>query len=185
MDDAGPRDVLGYSTPRTLFDRPYRYRSWSQAIGGGVIVFVGCVLLGISQVVEIRGGTEGAAARAIFWSVGALLALALAVVCVQWLRDDVAAARITDEGIHVRRTLYPWGRIGSVYGSRMAGGIVVEFNVRRPSADSFEFITLPKRLMTTPPLSLEEFGALMDLLDAQVVPHHPHVKLDRAPRASD
>lgn len=185
MDNARPRDVLSYSTPRTLFDRPYRYRSRNQAIGGAIIVFLGCIVFGFSQVVEISGGTERVVARAIFWSIEALLALALAVICVQWLRDDVAAARITDEGILRRRTLYPWGRIGSVHGKRSAGSILLEFNLRPQSADSFGSMTLPKSLMTTPLLSVEEFGELMDLLDAQVVPHHPHVKLDRVPRSPD
>ena len=181
-----PGAVLSYSTPRVLFDRPYRHRSSNQVAGAAVL------LLAAGFVVFMAGKLPSAplplpfhVSRIVIWMLGAGCVYGFAWLCFKWFRNDADNARITEEGVEVKQRVYPWDTIATVYGANVAGGIMIQFEVRNSGKSKWWMRTVPARaLMTTPFLSPREFENLMDDLCRHVAPLHPHVKLDRVPRTS-
>lgn len=178
--------TLSYSAPRCLFDRGYRHRSWNQVIVGAVLLvfaaFVGWMLGKIPP----NPPMPFTAPRVVLWVIAAACVLGVGWLGYKWIRNDVDNARVTEEGIEIGRRVYPWESITTVHGKNVAGGIMAQLDLRREAgAGAFMTILRTRALMTTPFLTRGEFEKLMDDLAAQVVPHHPHVKLDRVPRTSD
>ncbi len=182
----GPGPLLNYSTPRVLFDRGYRHRSWNQVVGGAVLLVFAAFVVWMLGKIPPNSPMPFTASRIILWVLAAACAFGVGWLGYKWVRNDVDNARVTEEGIEAGRRVYRWDAITTVSGTRMAGGILVQFELRREAGASAFMTILPTRaLMTTPLLTTTEFEQLLDDLDAHVVPHHPHVTLDRVPRTSD
>jgi hypothetical protein len=125
--------------------------------------------------------------------VGRLLAGGIALACwaalvmsgVKAYLDESDNARITTEGIEVKNRIYLWESIGDVYSIKLAKGVMIQFDLRdmRDSSKKSGFVLhMPTRVLMSPFLTPEEFQQLLDDLTAEVLPQHPHLKLDPVPR---
>jgi hypothetical protein len=125
-------------------------------------------------------------ARGVVWSIPLGCAAGVVWFGYKWVQNAADNARITDEGIEVKQDLYPWEQVAAVYGTRMAGGIMIQFDPRSVPSKTIGGLgmVMPRSLMTTPFLKAPEFESLMDALETQIVPLYPHVNLDRVVRTS-
>ena len=79
---------------------------------------------------------------------------------------------ITEDGINRSGRLREWQEIEQLYAVHSAGGVSVQYLLRRAT------IPLPRAVELHPPLSAEQYSNLARILQEHVVPRHPHLKVD-------
>jgi hypothetical protein len=170
---------LDYSTPRCFFEREYRYRSWGGA--GGCLVLLGSAGFAtlMARWVPASSDLPFRVAHVMLWAITAACAVAAGWLLFNLMRNTVELVRITEEGIEQNRRLYPWGRVSSLGGTAVVGGILLEFRTK-----AAPFPELFRALMTTPPLKREEFDALLAVLADYLASEHPHVQVNPVPRTA-
>jgi hypothetical protein len=180
--------VLNYSTPRVLLDRPYLHRSKNAVTGLVFLAAMGAIGAWMFFQIPATRAFPYLIARVLLGCVAPACWAAMVIFGVKAFRDDRDNARITLEGIEVKNRAYPWDSIGAVYATKMHRSVMIQFELRHfpdPSKQFASVFHMPRQLPTTPFLALEEFEKLLDDLTAEVLPQHPHVKLDRVPRSGD
>jgi hypothetical protein len=182
-----PRQVvLSYSTPRILLDRPYRHRSGNAVAGIVTVAVMGCICGGMAMAMSRSSATPFVVGRMVLGCLALACAAGLVTLVVKAYRDDRDHVRITHEGIELKSQVYPWESIGFVYGIKLARGVMIQFELRDVRDRSKQFgpvFHVPRQVLTTPFPTLEEFEQLIDALTAEVLPQHPHLKLERGPRS--
>jgi hypothetical protein len=179
---ADASSVLDYSTPRSFFEREYRYRSWNGAAGAVVLFGFAAFAAFMACSIPAAPGIAMKVARTLLWGVVALCAAGAGWVLFNVLRNSVDLARVTEEGIEQNRRVYPWGQVGGLGGTAVVGGVLLEFQTRSGGTPS---LGLLRTVMFTPPLKREEFDTLIRMLTDYLAAEHPHVKVNPTPRSGE
>jgi hypothetical protein len=114
--------------------------------------------------------------RVVTWLIAGGCAAGAAWIGFHLIRNTAKRVRITEEGIEDGTRIHPWAAVAGVGATPTAGGVLVVYELRSKAS------VVPRVLMTTPPLTREEFRTLIDQLREHLAHAHPHVTLDPEPR---
>jgi hypothetical protein len=163
---------LDYANPRPFFTGVYRHHSRNGMWAIGAMLLFGFVFCSI----PFAALTADTVPRIVFGSAGAasLLAGAYLAGCMILKKEDVV--RITEDGIEYGRRRWHWQQISKVGGTGRTS-ITLGFTAGRGG------IPFPRPLPTTPALTPEQYGPLMESLKTYLASMHPHVTVELEPRA--
>lgn len=157
--------------------------------GGIVVVVAGGGLLLMAWMFSQTPGLPFRVAVWVLLAIVAACALGLGWMAIKWAQNAVDPVRITDEGIDHAGRVHPWDAVWSLGGIETAGGrVVINYRLRTPADRPHAWLHpagQPRHLLTSPPLTRDEFDDLMGTLTQYLPPRHPHVRLDPKPRWLD
>ena len=180
-----PAPTLGYANPKVFFSGARRYRSasgfWAIPFGLAVTAGLGYIAAqimwdwGVRAALPARWAWAGSVA-----AVAALMASATAYQAWGWAVHLEVPVRVTEEGVENGRRVWRWQQV-SGFGGTVAGPRRVQLDFV-PGRGQLRF---PRNLWTTPSLTDAEFTELVERLTPFLAEHHPHVRVDKTPRASE
>jgi hypothetical protein len=155
--------LLEYAAPKAFFDGAYRYRSWNGVVSTVASAAVGAGMLFVRHIMFARG--VAGAGHHLWWAaqvvgvLGAAMLLCAACGLVFVLQGRERIVRVTEHGITHGRRHSPWVRIARFGGMKHSNGVGITFELR--GRGHFR-----QTLVTTPMLTLEQFLALADSVEA-------------------
>lgn len=181
-DGSDPKQVrvLEYSAPPLFFAGSYRYRTaWT--LVGSIMALVFAGGLAVAAVVAFRESktTPAAAVAAIVCGVASALTFAAASWTIyQWRTRAEITLRVTQEGVEYWGRLWAWPHIERIGGYRAARGVYLMIK----PAGAFH---APRSLLTTRPLTRQQFASLMQSLQAYLPSRYPNVTIETEPRENE